>query len=60
MSEQQVYEMYWTVSWAWKGKIARGGHVGSEVLEVAVTENHRLPIGKEIVGHVPHGFGVIF
>lgn len=49
-----------TVSWGWKGKIGRGGHVGSEVLEVVVTENHRLPIGKEIVGHVPYGFGVIF
>lgn len=52
--------MNWTVSWAGKGKIGRGGHVGSEVLEVVVTENHRLPIGKEIVGHVPYGFGVIF
>lgn len=47
----------WTVSWALEGKLNRGGRAGSEVLEVAVTENHRPPIGKEIVGHVPHAFG---
>jgi hypothetical protein len=33
--------------------------INSEVLKVAVTENHRSPIGKEIGGHVPYAFAAV-